>query len=78
MTRRISFSEREGIVEKPIIQIKSMNDELRTSIWNIFYRFNKSIADRFDVWQRSSEAIKELSEESLEEEYIWQIIKTEC
>ncbi len=34
----MKFSERQGITKvKDIIQLKSMNDDLRNSLWNVFY-----------------------------------------
>ena len=37
--RHRPFSEREGFTQPPALQINSMDDELRTCLWNDFYNF---------------------------------------
>lgn len=35
----MNFSQRMGYIQKKSLQIESIDDELRTSLWNIFYLF---------------------------------------
>jgi len=37
--RYIPFSEREGIIPEKVLQLDSMDDILRNSLWNVMYRF---------------------------------------
>jgi len=48
MSKELNFSQRNGYkkVEK-ILQVGSMNNELRTNLWNIFYRYRLAVCDKF-------------------------------
>ena len=51
--RHRPFSEREGFTQPPAPQINSMDDELRTCLWNALYNFLNS----FDVTTHSWEEL---------------------
>jgi len=53
----MKFSERQGITKvKDIVQLNSMDDDLRNSLWNIFYKvvLNKIVMDSAQVIRRTN------------------------
>ena len=59
----VKFSERTGIVESPkTIQVDSMNDELRNSLWNFLYTLYEQ--DGKDYWRMVGKHVARLFRKS--------------